>query len=232
MGGVLSLPMVSISIIIPVLNEGLTLKNNLYLLNDLLDHRCEVIVVDGGSTDSTVEIAAQFADILLESKSKGRAAQMNAGAEVAKGKILLFSHSDTHLPSDFSRLLNTIPEQSWGFFPLKLSGEKWAFRVIEKFINIRSKLSSVATGDQSIFIGKKLFHDYSGYANIPLMEDVEIAKRLRKQQAPIIPPSYVITSSRRWEKRGIMSTILLMWCLRLSYFLGVSPEFLAKKYYK
>lgn len=227
--------MIALSIIIPVLNEAHGLEENLSSLHKLLENikntPYEVILVDGGSTDATIEIASTFNNRVVKSNVQGRAVQMNEGAKVAKGKILLFLHGDTRLPSDFFLFLNEVEKGEWGFFLLKLSGKAWVFRMIEWCINFRSSVTAVATGDQGIFVGRQLFDDLKGYADLPLMEDVEISKRLRKISSPIIISKKLVTSSRRWEKRGVLTTILLMWRLRLSYFLGASPHVLAEQYY-
>jgi len=229
--------MTTLSIIIPVFNEAHILHKNLSILHDQLkklniDKHCEVILVDGGSADATVEVASKFNNVVVQSLLKGRAVQMNKGAKIAQGRVLLFLHSDTRLPCEFFPYLSAIKEYDWGFFMLKLSGKACAFRVIERCINFRSSLTSVATGDQSIFIGRKLFRDIGGFADIPLMEDVEITKRLRRVSPPVVILKQLVTSSRRWEQQGVFSTILLMWRLRLYYFLGVSPKALAKQYYR
>ncbi|MFT6389886.1 MAG: rSAM/selenodomain-associated transferase 2 [Cellvibrionaceae bacterium] len=222
--------MTQISIIIPVFNEASVIESQLHSLQVSFEPSCEIIVVDGGSTDGTMELAANLTNLVIQSKVKGRAAQMNAGAAIAKGRILLFLHSDTQLPQSTERSLTSLTENQWGFFPLKLSGKPTILRLIEKMINWRSRLSSIATGDQSLFIGRKLFWDNAGYADIPLMEDVDISKRLKKQSSPIILLEPVITSSRRWEAKGIYATILLMWRLRFLYFIGVPPTTLIKHY--
>jgi len=223
--------MTSISIIIPVFNEASVIEGQLHSLQALFKQSYEIIVVDGGSTDGTMALAANITNTVIQSKEKGRAAQMNAGAAIAKGRMLLFLHSDTQLPEITEYTLTSLTENQWGFFPLKLSGEAAMLRLIEKMINWRSRLTSIGTGDQSIFIGRKLFWTNKGYADIPLMEDIDICKRLNKQSSPIILIEPVITSSRRWEEKGVWSTIWLMWRLRFLYFVGVSPQVLVKKYY-
>ncbi len=221
-----------LSIIIPVLNEAATIAQQLSYLTSQLDKNCELIIVDGGSRDNTVNLAMPFANRIVESEHSGRALQMNAGAAVAKGDILLFLHIDTRLPSTFLKCLCALErkQDTWGFFSLKLSGTAFVFRVIERAITVRSRITSIATGDQCLFMGKTLFNRCQGYATIALMEDVEICKRLRKYSPPVVFPEYVITSSRRWEEKGILQTVLLMWRLRFLYFLGVSPNKLAQSY--
>jgi rSAM/selenodomain-associated transferase 2 len=221
-----------ISIIIPVYNEAsvidFTLKR---LLSTLAPFAYEIIVVDGGSTDNTLSIVKKYPVKAFSSKEKSRAAQMNYGARYATGKRLLFLHSDTQLPKEFFTLICKIETMHWGFFRIKLDGRHRLFRLIETMINIRSTLTSVATGDQCMVISKTLFEQLDGFKNIPLMEDIEISKRLRKRYKPIVFKQYAITSSRRWEENGILKTILLMWKLRFYYFIGIPSEKLAKKYY-
>jgi rSAM/selenodomain-associated transferase 2 len=232
--------MTHLSIIIPVLNEADTIVNCLEQLQKISAfypcYTIEVIVVDGGSTDNTFLLAKPLADLVLRA-SKGRAKQMNSGAKNASGQYLLFLHSDTELPLSSENNANTFPfinneeKPHWGFYPVELSGNHIFFRVIETMINSRSRLTSVATGDQCLFVKRTVFIDETGFKDIPLMEDVELTKRLRKKYKPYITSSFVTTDSRRWEKRGIIKTVLLMWYLRGLYCVGVSPSSLVKKYY-
>ena len=222
--------MPNISIIIPVFNEADIVVSALKHLASITDNRCEIILVDGGSKDRTKELARPYVDKLIDTHSSGRAIQMNAGAKKANGNQFLFLHCDTRLPDNFIDLI-LVCNSDWGFFQVNLSGRKWMFRIIESMINIRSRLTRIATGDQALFINKEVFLALGGFATIPLMEDVEICKRLRKQHKLECIKIPVLTSSRRWEKLGIWRTIFLMWRLRLSYFLGVSPNKLALKYY-
>jgi rSAM/selenodomain-associated transferase 2 len=162
----------------------------------------------------------------------GRARQMNLGAAVATGEYLFFLHADTRpavTEGELSEVLRARPE--WGFSRVRLSGTRPAFRLIEWSMNRRSAMTAVATGDQMLYLRRELFRDAGGFADIPLMEDVEICKRLRRIAAPRILPGTVNTSSRRWERRGIARTVLAMWGLRLAYVLGVSPEQLHRHYY-
>jgi rSAM/selenodomain-associated transferase 2 len=226
--------MIQLSIIIPVLNESLTIAaylQKLKLITQTLS--AEIIVVDGGSHDDTFHLSIAYADKVIRSP-KGRAAQMNTGAEQASGDILCFLHADTQLPDKaFSWINDSIaPEYHWGFYKVKLSGQLFIFRIIEKMMNLRSQLTRVATGDQCFFVTRALFNSSHGFAKLALMEDVEICKRLRKKYKPSVIDVTVITSSRRWEEQGIFKTIVLMWYLRGAYFLGVSPNFLVKQYYR
>lgn len=219
----------SVSIIIPVLNEA-------DRIGDLLKHlpdNIETIVVDGGSTDSTVELAASHADQIISSE-KGRARQMNAGAAVASGEILLFLHADSFLPCNFLYDLHKfcVLDKSWGRFDVRIGNEKRMFRIIEAMMNLRSRMTGICTGDQAIFMKRSVFNRVGGFAIIPLMEDIEISKRLRKISKPFCINNPTLTSARRWLEGGILPTILLMWWLRLAYHFGVSPEHLVKHYYK
>ena len=217
------------SFVIPVLNEAGNLGYTLAILKSRFPNS-ETIVVDGGSSDGTNEIAKRDCDIFLES-SPGRATQMNLGASRAQGEVLFFLHADT-VP-DFSEAefsdqlsLSTI----WGFCRVKLSGEKIIYKVISSLINKRSEITYVSTGDQMIFIRRAVFDALGGYGNISLMEDIYLSKQLRVISKPQVMSLEVVTSSRRWEENGVIKTIALMWTLRAAYFCGVPPNFL-KKYY-
>lgn len=234
----------TLSIIIPVLNEAESIGKHLQQLSTLIIQTVEVIVVDGGSDDNTIDIVRRYDVNLIESEG-GRAKQMNAGAAAASGDVLLFLHSDTTFPASFNEIefvesklgdnqqdyqQGYESSRQWGFFRIKLSGQHWLYRVIESMINLRSCVTSVATGDQCIFVARELFEKLKGYKNIPLMEDVELSKRLKLLSHPHIIKQAVTTSSRRWESKGIILTIILMWRLRFLYFIGVSPKQLAKSY--
>lgn len=222
-----------LSIIIPCLNEQSNVQACLQQLQRLRSRGVELIVVDGGSKDSTVEFARPWADEVLTS-SRGRAVQMNLGARRAIGEWLLFLHTDTELPKDFSQWLDQLDSVvgCWGFFPLRLSGGQLAFRIIETAICWRSRLTSIATGDQCQFVRRKVFERQRGFKDIPLMEDIELSGRLRRESKPAVWCSPVTTSSRRWLQNGIVSTVLLMWCLRIAFFVGVSPACLYRWYYQ
>jgi len=226
-----------VSVIIPVLNEEAAVRKMLPDMQWVQESGHELIVVDGGSTDDSVSIAKKYSDNVVVS-SQGRATQMNAGARVATGDVLLFLHIDTVLPLDgINKIISSQDFSSdpfnkvWGRFDVRLSGHHFMFRIIESMMNIRSCITGIATGDQAIFVNKNLFEKIGGYLEIPLMEDIEISRRLKKISKPVCIRDQVITSSRRWEVSGIYRTIFLMWRLRLSYWLGVAPAHLAKQYY-
>jgi rSAM/selenodomain-associated transferase 2 len=222
--------MTQLSIIIPVLNESAAISQNLEYLRTITQSiTAELIVVDGGSTDNTVALSEVSADKVIQAE-KGRAIQMNTGAQQASGQYLLFLHADTQLPKKGFSFLSEAKD--WGFYPVRLSGPSWIYRIIGTLINLRSTWTKVATGDQCLFIEKGLFDRLGGFANIPLMEDVDMSKRLRQQGSPYIASCSVETSSRKWEQEGVIKTILLMWYLRFLYFIGVSPSYLVKKYYQ
>jgi rSAM/selenodomain-associated transferase 2 len=222
-----------LSIIIPTLNEQTIIVESLQILQPLRKMGHEVIVVDGSSTDNTRALAAPLVDSILVSR-RGRAWQMHLGAKFAHYDILLFLHADTRLPTQADSLvINGLSKKrrQWGRFDVRLSGQTLSLRMIERFINWRSRLTGIATGDQAIFVPRRLYMQIQGFPNIPLMEDVALSRQLKKFSRPFCIQTPVITSSRRWEKQGIVRTILLMWGLRLAYTLGISPHTL-KKYYQ
>jgi rSAM/selenodomain-associated transferase 2 len=220
-----------LSIIIPCLNEAEVIVESLLRLQPLRQQSIELLLVDGGSSDNTRELAEPLVDSVLSSRS-GRAIQMNTGAQHASGDYLLFLHADTYLPDSF--LDEKIRWQSslsaWGFFPVRLSGKHWLLRVVAWCMNHRSRLTAMATGDQAIFIRRDIWKQLEGFAEIPLMEDIELSRRL-KHWRPYVARSRVITSSRRWEDNGMVSTILLMWWLRWRFFCGADPVDLKKRYH-
>lgn len=225
--------MTPISIIIPVLDEADALSRHLPKLQQWQAQGHEVIVVDGGSRDDSVAVAAEFADRIVHAPA-GRASQMNAGARLAYGDLLLFLHIDTQLPEAGMQYLQETSASEgvgWGRFDIKLSGRSPVFRVIERAINWRSWASGIATGDQAIFVDRRLFMALGGYQAIPLMEDIEISQRLRKVCRPLCIRHKALTSSRRWEMHGIIKTTVLMWWLRWRYFVGASPQVLHRRYY-
>lgn len=219
-----------LSIVIPVLNESATLVACLSQLQDLRCRGCELVLVDGGSTDGSQALAEPLVDLLLTSEP-GRARQMMSGANLCSGDTLLFLHADTCLPDDADSLIQqALTDSNWGRFDVCLSGGHRAFLMIAWFMNHRSRLTGIATGDQAMFVRRLLFDQVGGFIDQPLMEDIELSKQLKKDSPPACVSTPIVTSSRRWEERGIMGTILLMWKLRLLYFFGVSAEKLAKLY--
>ena len=221
----------AVSIIIPVLNEGDSLPVCLDALQSFRQYGHELIVVDGGSKDDSLNIAKQYADTVVTSAA-GRARQMNRGAEMATGDILLFLHADTGFSDEAFRMLTDLVNNKavWGRFDVRLSGPNWLFRVIESMMNLRSRFTGIVTGDQCLFVGRELFESIGGFPEIAIMEDVAISKVLKRTGRPVCLHSSVITSSRRWETNGIVSTVLLMWSMRLLYFFGASPERLSRMY--
>jgi rSAM/selenodomain-associated transferase 2 len=221
-----------LSIVVPVLNEAENIEQSLKAVRALCGNSAELIVVDGGSTDGTVAIARRLADAVVTT-SRGRARQMNAGAMLARGRFLLFLHVDTQLPETLSALVEQWVSNNtlWGFFPARLSGRQCAFRLIERLMSWRSRLTGIGTGDQCLFVERSLFHKLGGFAEQPLMEDIELSRRLKKYARPQVQKTPVTTDSRRWECYGIARTVLLMWRLRLAYFFGASPDALVKRYY-
>lgn len=221
-----------LSIIIPCLNEAEGIERTLTALAPLRGRGAEVIVVDGGSADGTVDCAAPFADTILTAPP-GRASQMNAGAHRARGEILLFLHADTLLPEAADGLVIDglkRARRSWGRFDVRIDGRHPLLRAVERLMNARSRLTGIATGDQAIFVTRTLFAAAGGFPDIPLMEDIELSKRLKRFGSPLCLNHCIVTSGRRWEKRGVLRTILLMWGLRLAYWLGADPRRLAVRY--
>ncbi|MCP4409840.1 MAG: glycosyltransferase family 2 protein [Gammaproteobacteria bacterium] len=222
-----------LSCIIPVLNEAAFLSRYTDYLASLKVGSHELIIVDGGSQDRSASLGRCIAD-RFTSTHRGRAHQMNAGAALATGDVLVFLHVDTLLPATAIEDIitaTTEKESLWGGFDVRLSGHHPAFRMIETLMNLRSRLTGILTGDQTLFIRRDLFHVIGGFPNIPLMEDIAISRRLKRRARPAHITARVLTSSRRWEHQGILRTIIKMWLLRLAYFLGVDPNILVHYYY-
>jgi len=223
-----------LSIIIPVLNEAGTVVRTLSALQPLRAAGHEVIVVDGGSLDETRAISEPLSDRLIQSP-RGRSRQMNAGAHVAGGEVLLFLHADSLLSEGAVRaMLGAMRSEKrrWGRFDVRLSGNHPLLRIIESLMNWRSRITGIATGDQGIFVERELFERVAGFPDIDLMEDIALSKALKKQGRPVCLRQRVRTSSRRWEEKGILRTVFLMWRLRLFYFLGSDTRRLAQNYEK
>lgn len=223
---------VALSIILPCLNESGEIGAALDALAPLRRAGAEIIVVDGGSSDGTADLARNGADHVI-SAPHGRARQMNAGADRARGDVFLFLHADTRLPSNADQLvlegLRTSGKR-WGRFDVTISGRQPLFRIIALSMNWRSRLTSIATGDQAIFAARELFEEAGGFPPIALMEDIALTAALCRFGRPLCLKARVTTSGRRWEKHGVVRTLLLMWRLRLAYWLGACPERLAKRY--
>lgn len=222
---------VALSIVVPVLNEAAGVKATLASLAPLRERGVEVIVVDGGSMDATAELARPHADAVVAA-ARGRARQMNAGAAAARGAVLLFLHADTQLPPEGDRLVLAAMAAGalWGRFDVHIVGRHPMLRVVAAFMNARSRWSGIATGDQALFVRRDVFERLGGFPDQPLMEDIELSKRLRSLSAPACLRERVATSGRRWESRGVWSTIVLMWRLRWRYWRGESAHSLAEAY--
>lgn len=229
-----------VAVILPVLNEAASLERALTALTRE-QHFDEIIVVDGGSSDASVEIVCKFMSAAAPDRhavpaliecARGRAMQMHAGAQAAQSDVLLFLHADCVLPpgaaDDVREAIGS--GRLWGRFDVRLAGRNILFRIIERLMNWRSRLSGIATGDHAVFVRSDVYRMLGGYAPLPLMEDVEISARLKWVGHPACLPGPVLASSRRWERHGILRTILLMWLLRLLYWFGVSPARLARWY--
>lgn len=221
-----------LSVIVPVLNEHEQIGQTLAALQALRQDGVELIVVDGGSQDGTIDVARPLADQALCS-DRGRARQMNVGAAHARGRILLFLHADTHLPDDALAAVRTSVGSealAWGRFDVNITGSARMFPLISWFINQRSRLTGVATGDQALFFTRELFYRIGRFPQQPLMEDVEISRRAKQICPPRCLRLRVSTSGRRWETCGVWRTIWLMWKLRYLYWRGVSPAVLVRAY--
>jgi len=222
---------VRLSIVMPVLNEAAGLQATLQALQALRAGGHELIVVDGGSHDDSAALAAALADQVVHSP-RGRARQMNAGAARARRDTLLFLHADTRLPAAADAAIAQALQGGarWGRFDVRIEGRSAWLPVVAWFMNRRSRLSGIATGDQALFVQRALFQELGGFPEQPLMEDVELSRRLRAQSRPACLRARVVTSGRRWDERGAWRTIVLMWRLRWLYWRGTPAEQLARAY--
>src|SRR3569832_2175641 len=222
-----------LSIIIPTLDEADVIVATLTPLQSLRRAGHEVVLADGGSRDATTMLAAPLVDKLL-SGQRGRARQMNAGAGAASGDRLLIIHADTLLPAHEDEIMFdalALARGLWGRFDVRLSGVHTPLRVIEATMNLRARVTGIATGDLAIFVERALFVRVGGFPDLALMDDIALSRMLKRHGPPLCLRAQVVTSCRRWESRGVVRTVLLMWCLRLAYFFGADPQRLVRRYY-
>jgi rSAM/selenodomain-associated transferase 2 len=222
----------AISVIVPALNEAHGIVDMLRTLQDLRLRGHEIIVVDGGSTDGTATLCGPLADRVVVAAT-GRASQMQAGAAQARGAVFWFLHADTRAPADADRAIAAAlapGDRSWGRFDVGFPEADMLLNVVARFMNLRSRLTGIATGDQGIFVTRELFERVNGYPQLPLMEDIALSRLLKRHSRALCLRDRVITSARRWRAHGTLRTIVAMWSLRLGYFLGVSPARLARFY--
>lgn len=221
----------ALCIVVPVLDEAPTLATRLQALQTYRQRGARVVVVDGGSQDDTLEIARQHADLALLAP-RGRAAQMNAGAAACPADVLLFLHADTVLPEHADVLVRraTLGPFFWGRFDVRIDSPRPLLRVVSTMMNLRSRWTGIATGDQALFVRHDLFRQVGGFPELPLMEDIAISRALKAHGPPACLRERVTTSARRWERHGVWRTIFLMWRLRAAYFFGADPRQLAVQY--
>ena len=215
----------------PVLNEASALPEFLEQFTEWRRQGDEIIIVDGGSEDNSRSVSESYCDLLIAAP-RGRATQLNAGARLARGRVLWFVHADTKIsPRARDALLGACAERdAWGRFDLAIDDRSTVFRVIETSMNLRSRITGIATGDQGIFVRRELFDAVGGFRSIALMEDIDLSNALRRSARPHCLGRLLTTSSRRWRERGVLKTVLTMWGLRLAWFVGVAPERLARLY--
>ncbi|MDP3347688.1 MAG: TIGR04283 family arsenosugar biosynthesis glycosyltransferase [Hydrogenophaga sp.] len=221
-----------LSIIVPMLNEAPGLPPLLIRLSLLKSQGCEVLIVDGGSDDGCAELAART-DLQVLTSPRGRARQMNHGATHATGNVLLFLHADTVLPEGAIITIRRAMQRSgavWGRFDVVIDGPHPMLRVVARLMNLRSRWTGIATGDQAMFVTREAFNAAGGFPDQPLMEDIELSRRLLKRSRPACIGNTVLTSGRRWESHGLWRTILLMWRLRWAYWRGAPADQLAHLY--
>jgi rSAM/selenodomain-associated transferase 2 len=224
--------MPTLSIIVPVLDEAAMIADALAALGPCRARGVEIIVVDGGSRDATVEAAGPLADRVMTAP-RGRGSQMNAGAAAAQGGVLLFLHADTRLPPEADRLIVRALEQSnrvWGRFDVTIAGRSPFLRIVAAMMNLRSRLTGIATGDQAMFMTREAFARAGGFPDIALMEDIVLSRRLKRISRPACLAARATTSGRRWDRDGVLRTVVAMWRLRLAFFLGAEPARLARQY--
>lgn len=217
--------------IVPVLNEAPGLPDMARHWRELAEQGAEVLVVDGGSADGTAELARAAGFAVLEAR-RGRATQMNHGARRARGSTLVFLHADTRLPVGALELVSTglSARHCWGRFNVRIEGRPALLPVVASLMNLRSRITGIATGDQALFMTRQAFEAVGGYPDQPLMEDIELSARLKRLTPPLCLAAKATTSGRRWENQGVVRTIVCMWGLRLAYWLGVPAGTLARAY--
>ena len=221
-----------LSVIVPTLDEADHIGAALQSLAAARGRGAEVIVVHGGSTDATRAIAGEHADLVLQAP-RGRAVQLNTGAAAARGDVLLFMHADCLAPAPVDlALARALAGRSvaWGRFDVCIRSHRRALHIVAAMMNMRSRWSGIATGDQGIFVTRALFETVGGFPALPLMEDIALSRTLKRMARPLCLRERIVTSARRWERRGIARTILLMWRIRLAYYLGADPADLAPRY--
>lgn len=223
-----------LSIVIPALNEAAGIEATLQALQPLRARGVELVLADGGSSDTTAAVARPWVDSVVDAP-RGRALQMNTGVAQSRADVLLFLHADTRLPPLADVLVLQAMQGAgggacWGRFDVRIEGRPWMLRVVAWLMNLRSRLSGIATGDQAIFVTRQAFEQVGGFPVQPLMEDIEISRRLKRLGPPACLSAHVCTSGRCWEQRGVWRTIVLMWRLRWRYWRGESPARLAEAY--
>lgn len=225
---------VRVSFVVPALNEATLVTTSLRALSGYRRNGHEVLLVDGGSCDGTAELAQPLVDAVIPS-ARGRARQMNTGARHATGSLLVFLHIDTRLDTEaFDALLHAsvAAPGRWGRFDVRLEPSRGILPVIARFMNLRSRLTGIATGDQAMFADRRLFERVGGFPEIPLMEDVALSACLKHQCAPLCLRKTVTSSARKWLDEGVLKTMVMMWILRLAFALGVDPHKLHRIYYR
>jgi rSAM/selenodomain-associated transferase 2 len=223
-----------LSIVIPVLDEAAIIAATLHALAPLRARGAEVIVVDGGSSDGTVALARPLADRVIAGR-RNRGAAMNSGAALGTGDVFIFLHADTTLPDRADQLIASAlsrhsPDPCWGRFDLRIAGRHPLLGLVARMINWRSRLTGIATGDQAIFVTREAFWSVGGFPDSPLMEDIALSRKLKRLCRPICIAIPAETSGRRWDYHGLWYTAVLMWRLRLAYYLGAEPARLALAY--
>lgn len=220
-----------LSVVLPMRNEAAIIERTLLSLQGLRGAGAEVIAVDGQSTDESLPLADPLTDQVL-STSPGRATQMQAGIDAARGELIWLLHADSQVDEAHLNALHKAQQAPWGFFAIRLSGQGRGLRIVERGMNWRSRLTGIATGDQGIFAQRRVLRQIGGVPQLPLMEDVSLSKALKRVASPAVLHPPLQTSSRRWEQRGVVRTVLEMWALRAAFSCGVSPARLAAYYQK